>query len=63
MTGAGGFVTLSVLSFALTCAVSDGRRCRVTLGDRQRPTGEFDIGTLYAALDARRSERGISWSR
>ena len=58
-------MTLSVLTFAVTWAgcLTLAVAGAFSLGDRQRPIGEFDIGALYAALDERRSARGISWQQ
>ena len=58
-------MTLSVLTFAVTWAgcLTLAVAGAFSLGDRQQPIGEFDIGALYAALDERRSARGISWQQ
>ena len=56
---------MTVLTLALTWAgcLTVAVAGAISLGARQRPTGEFDIGALYAALDAQRNARGISWQQ
>ena len=58
-------MTFSILTFALTWAgcLTVAVAGAVSLAGGQRPSGEFDIVALYAALDAQRSARGISWQQ